>query len=166
MTMKTLMILGAAVCTLAACSESPKYDAQAAPAGAGASISIPNDGSLIPGTPAGDLGDWVRDIRSGIAEVPQLAVADAQKRTLDLYVTRQEYAEMYYGVDGRIKGSPELSDAIEGAEVRFHALMQLFTQSTPTASAVADAVTALDAQQSKVVELWQASGLKLERSVR
>jgi hypothetical protein len=125
---------------------------------------------LIAGTPEGDLGDWVKEIRVGIAKVPALVESDpaaAQKAALDMYVTRQEYAEMYYGIDGRIKDSPELSQAVETAEERFHDLMKLLATTTPKPDRVAveSAVDALDAQQKLVAKLWKTSGLSLERAV-
>src|SRR5688500_18403216 len=110
MNYKLSLILLAA--TTAACDAPAQHDAIAAGANPTSSISMPNNGGLIPGTPEGDLADWVKDIRKGIADVPALTKsnpAEAQKKALDLYVTRQEYAEMYYGIDGRNKASDELS---------------------------------------------------------
>lgn len=135
---------------------------EAAPGQAAASDSL-----LIPGTPAGDLADWVRDIRNGIAAIPALAASDraaAQNTTLDLYITRQEYAEMYFGVDGRQRQSQELAAAIDTAELRFHELLKLLATEHPTADEVRSAVAALDQQQAVVGGLWQRSGARLRRS--
>ena len=153
--------------TTAACDAPAQHDAIAAGANSTTSISMPNNGGLIPGTPEGDLADWVKDIRKGIAEVPELTKrnpAQAQKKALDLYVTRQEYAEMYYGVDGRNKATEELSAAIEGAEARFHVVMQLLAQTAPAHAAVETAVDSLDAQQALVAKLWKKAGVKLNRA--
>jgi hypothetical protein len=155
---------------LAACDSRPPRQAAAAPATAGnptpSSPAAP-DSVLIPGTPDGDLADWVRDIRNGLAAVPELAATDraaAQSRTLDLYITRQEYAEMYFGVDGRQRQSAELAVAIETAEDRFHELMQLLATERPSVDEVRLAVAALDEQQAAVGRLWQHSGARLQRS--
>lgn len=152
-----------------ACNTPENQEAKAASheKASGASITMPNQGGLIPGTPEGDLGDWVKDIRRGLDDVADIAktdVAGAQKKTLDLYVTRQEYAEMYYGVDGRAKATEELAQAIETAEERFHELMKLLGTATPQPSAVVAAIDALDAQQTSVAKLWKKSGAKLDRT--
>ena len=158
---------------IAACDSQPREQVASA---AAAATTDPDttpvsfaatDSALIPGTPAGDLADWVRDIRSGIAAIPALAVSDqaaAQSRTLDLYITRQEYAEMYFGVDGRQRRSAELAAAIETAEERFHELMKLLAAERPSADDVRSAVAALDEQQATVGRLWQLSGARLHRS--
>lgn len=167
--MKNTLSLILLAATTAACDAPAQKNAIAADANPTSSISMPNNGGLIPGTPEGDLADWVGDIREGIEDVPALAKqnpAEAQKRTLDLYVTRQEYAEMYYGLDGRNKASEELSAAIETAEERFHVLMQLFSQKAPSHDAVKTAVDALDEQQAVVAKLWKKSGVTLNRAIQ
>src|SRR5687767_13502111 len=86
--------------TVAACDAPAQHEAVAANPAGSSSISMPNNGGLIPGTPNGDLDNWIADIRTGITEVARLAATDvaaAQRKALDLYVTRQEYSEMYYG---------------------------------------------------------------------
>ncbi|MGQ0560492.1 MAG: hypothetical protein ACT443_01305 [Gemmatimonadota bacterium] len=160
----TLILIAAAA---AGCDARAKHQAVAADATDGPAITLPKDGGLIPGTPEGDLGDWVQDIRAGIADVPELAARDAgeaQRKTLDLYVARQEYAEMYYGVDGRNQATAELSEAVETAEERFHALMQLLAKPNPSIDALKTAVAALDEQQAVVAQLWRQSGVTLDRS--
>ena len=151
---------------LAACNAPAQKEAVAASSTtAEAAVSVPKDG-LIPGTPPGDEGDWIADIRNGIADIPELAAKDAaaaQKKALELYVTRQEYSEMYYGVNGRNKATPELAEAIATAETRFHDLMKLLSSTTPDAGEVKAAVKALDRQEHTVAKLWKASGKHLQR---
>ena len=151
----------------AACQAPAKSDAVAATrATTAAAVSVPNDG-LIPGTPEGDLGDWVKDIRRGIRTLPAMAATDAgkaQRTAIELYVTRQEYDEMYYGKQGRLHASPELAQAIATAEERFHELMKLLGTSKPTPEAVKSAVSALDAQQAHVAELWRKSDIRINRA--
>lgn len=166
MNYKLALILLAAA-TTAACDAPAQQDAIAAGAGSQPSISMPNKGGLIPGTPDGDLADWVKDIRKGLAEVPALTKtnpAAAQKQALDLYVTRQEYLEMYYGLDGRNQATPELSRAIETAEEKFHVLMQLLAQKGPAPDVVETAVDSLDDQHALVAKLWKKSGVTLNRT--
>ena len=160
-------IIAFALCAaaLAGC-DSPSRNAVAATRSTSSSVSVPNKG-IIPGTPAGDLGDWVKDIRRGIAKLPKVASTDvpaAQKAAIDLYVTRQEYDEMYYGVEGRIKPSEELAQAIETAETRFHELMKILGTKAPSQESIRDAVDALDAQQARVLKLWKKTGAHLDRS--
>lgn len=162
------LILTAAAAS-AACDTPERQKAQAAihDKVSGASITVPNQSGLIPGTPEGDLGDWVKDIRRGLDNVADLAKRDAagaQKKTLDLYVTRQEYAEMYYGVDGRAQATAELAQAIETAEERFHHLMKLLGTANPEPTAVVAAIDALDDQQASVAKLWKKSGAQLDRT--
>lgn len=157
-----------ALCALAGLTACQGTSAQKAIAstGAKAGVSVPNDG-LIPGTAPGDLGDWVKDIRRGIADLPAASQKDApaaQRIAIQLYVSRQEYNEMYYGAEGRIKtNSPELAQAIETAEERFHELMRLLGTQHPARGAVQAAVDALDAQQGKVAKLWQQTGAHINR---
>lgn len=162
----SLPLIALLAAVAAGCNSSPQNEAVAAAPAAG--TSVPNDG-LIPGTPAGDLGDWVREIRTGIAEARKLVKTDpvaAQKRTLDLYVTRQEYAEMYYGVEGRLKTNAELPQAIETAEERFHEAMKILAAKNPVVDEAIAAMAALDRQQAVVARLWKKSGAHLDRSPR
>ena len=123
--------------------------------------------TLIPGTPAGDLDRWVGDIRTGIAPLLEEARtngASAQAKALNLYVTRQEYIEMYYGPGGKLQASPELGAEIEKAEANFHQLMQVLGTKPVDLEAAAQAITALDAQQARVLETWQQGEQRLDRS--
>lgn len=128
--------------------------------------TVAPDAPLIAGTPAGDIEQWIADIRSGLAGVePAIDEnrSEAHKRVLDLYVTRQEYIEMYYGLAGRMQPAPELAEAVKLNETRFHELMRL-TGAVPPASAdsVRGALKALE-QQLAVVE---ANANRATRRVR
>lgn len=158
------LALCAAVCT-AACDAPAQREAVAASHTAATGITVPNNG-IIPGTPRGDLGDWVQDIRTGIAKLPALATSDApaaQRAAIELYVTRQEYNEMYYGLEGRNRVSDELAQAIETAEERFHTLMKLLGTKAPAPAAVRAAVASLDEQQALVGRLWKKTGAHINR---
>ena len=113
------------------------------------------DTTLIPNTPDGDLEQWLGDMKGALAELSKeidTNRADAHKRVLDLYVQRQEYAEMYYGPNGRMGPEPALADAVKTNENRFHDLMRLTGAAPPVSSdSVKLAVKALE-DQIAVVE--------------
>jgi hypothetical protein len=164
--MRTQLTLLATAALLAACDAPTHQSAVAATSSAPASVSIPNN-AIIAGTPAGDLDTWVKEMRAGIAQLPALLkddVASAQRKALELYVTRQEYSEMYYGPHGRLRATDELASAIGTAEERFHALMKLLGTSNPSADAVKSAIDALDSQQALVSKLWQRTGAHIDRT--
>lgn len=150
-------------CTLAlaACekAEQPEADTSQATAPAG---------GLIQGTPEGDLDRWVEDIITGIAPLPEEAKTDgaaAQGKALNLYVTRQEYIEMYYGPGGRLKASAELGTLIEDAEARFHDLMKLLGTKPVDVAAVEKAAVALRDAEQLVVDQWRKETTRLQRDV-
>jgi high-affinity iron transporter len=164
MQIRRLLPLVLALAITAACerAESPENtqvaETQAAPA-------APASG-LIAGTPEGDLDRWVTDIRSGIAPLTEEAKTNgsaAQGKALNLYVTRQEYIEMYYGAGGRLNASAALGTEVEAAETRFHELMKLLGTQPVDVPAVEKAVAALDAQQARVLETWQREKTRLDR---
>jgi FTR1 family protein len=144
----------------AACdtNEQPKTESSQAVA--------PSQG-LIKGTPDGDLDTWVNDIVTGIEPLPAEARTDggaAQGKALNLYVTRQEYIEMYYGPGGRLNASTELGTAIEDAEARFHELMKLLGTTPVDVVAVENAVGALRTAELKVLEQWKKGTARLDRA--
>lgn len=122
--------------------------------------------ALINGTPAGGLTTWVEDVRKGLAELPEAAVADAaaaQQQALDLYIGRQEFIEMYYGAGGRLEGSPALGEAVSAAEERFHELMQLLGGSpAPTAAVVEAARDALYAEYDDVLREAERAAVPMD----
>lgn len=165
----SLLMFTVLAATAAAC-ERPAHHAIAASASdtKASAVSVPNNG-VIPGTPAGDLDRWVKEIRKGIAQVPELMKtnpAAAQKSTMNLYITRQEYSEMYYGKDGRLRASDELAVAVSDAELRFHELMTLVGTKNPSPAAVETAVKALDKQQDRVAKLWKKTGVHIQHPAK
>ncbi len=119
----------------------------------------------IEGTPPGDLGTWVADVREVLEGLPGASVdrAVVQQQVLDMYVGRQEYVEMYYGPGGRLAGSAELGAAVTAAEERFHALMQLLGSSGPPSRArVEEARDALLAQYDVVLREAKRAGVPLD----
>jgi len=104
----------------------------------------------VAGTPPGGLLDWVATIADGTDRMlgeMGTDVAAAQRRILDLYVTRQEFIEMYWGVAGRLRpvGADRLAQLVTDAESSFHeALQKLAVQPVDSAeiAAVADSINA------------------------
>lgn len=144
---------------LAACADSKSNNSAETESSAPA-------GGLIQGTPDGDLDRWVADIRTGIAPLAAEARTDgasAQSEAVNLYATRQEYIEMYYGPGGRLKASAALGTEIESAEARFHDVMKLLGAKPVDATAVESAIQALDAQQARVLEVWRKGKTRLDR---
>lgn len=115
----------------------------------------PAEPGLVAGTPEGDLEEWIADVQNGLDTVAQQGAgnsAEMHRRVLDLYVSRQEYIEMYYGPGGRLTPTPQLSEAVKLAETRFHEVMRL-TGSTPPgeATAIAKAIGDLKTQYAVVL---------------
>ena len=153
--------------TLACTRESPAVSRASADSSALAvqPASPAADSGLIRGTPPGDLENWVADMRAGLdtaaAEVKTDRAA-AQKRVVDLYASRQEYSEMYYGENGRMGPTPELAESIKTAETRFHELMALLMASPPaTEQAIRDAITKTQQQLARVAELSKGAQRRL-----
>lgn len=146
---KTVAVAG--LCAfLIACERNAEPPAQ------DAAVPAPAAGTgLVAGTPEGDLEEWIADVQNGLDSVTQQASAnsaDRHRRVLDLYVSRQEYIEMYYGPGGRLTPTPQLSEAVKLAETRFHEVMRL-TGSTPPgeATAIAKAIEDLKKQYAVVL---------------
>jgi FTR1 family protein len=162
-------LLACVFCCVAAtaCRQSDSTETKTPQVAAAEPVTTPAAGGLIAGTPEGDLDQWVSDIRLGIAPLPKQArtdVAGAGRKATELYVSRQEYIEMYYGAGGRLKASAALGVEVETAETRFHELMKLLITPPVAVSAVEQAVKALDAQQAKVLKTWEQERTRLDRN--
>lgn len=138
--------------------------APAADAAVTDAASAPAQTGFAVGTPAGALPDWIAEIKQGIASLPEQAGKDpagAQKRAMDLYLTRQEYIEMYWSA-ARLPTTPALSQAVKDAETRFHELMGLVGPSSKAdRGKVRAAVKALDAQYDVVLREARSARVKL-----
>ena len=145
----------------AACSAEQPATQAADSTAASTQIAAATDSTLIPNTPPGDLEDWVAYMRAGLDSVAREIKSDhaaAQKRVIDIYVTRQEYAEQYYGPGGRMGPTPALAESIKTAEDRFHELMILTNATTaPAESAVQTAIKDVQTQLARVAELAKES---------
>src|SRR5262245_35727595 len=108
------------------------------PAGAQSAPPAEPNRELVAGTPAGDLEEWVAEMRAGLDSVSALVATDraaAHRKVLGLYMNRQEFLEAYYGQGGRMLPTAGLAQAVDTNEERFHELMRLgeATPATPEA---------------------------------
>jgi hypothetical protein len=136
-------------------------------AGGMAAAPAGSAGGVVQGTPPGGLGGWIGEIRSGLDTLAALARRDAaaaKNQALMLYVTRQEYIEIYYGTIGRAVKDEALAEAVMTAETRFHELLTVANQpdGTMDESALRSAAQALEDQYDRV--LARAKELKLDLS--
>jgi hypothetical protein len=127
----------------------------------------PPSSDLVAGTPQGDVEEWIADVRAGMDAVLSGDPAAVHRRVLDLYVSRQEYIEMYYGPGGRMSPPQGLADAVKLAETRFHEVMRL-TGSTPTAAKqeLTKAVNELKAQYDTVLAHAKTAPKRLRAGAR
>jgi hypothetical protein len=119
---------------------------------------------VIAGTPKGDLEDWVGEIRIGLDSVKGMVGnrAEANRRIVTLYFTRQEFLEAYYGPTGRVSPTESLGTAVKTAETRFHELMTITSVTPPAASAdVERTIAALEAQLEVVLAEARSSPRRL-----
>ena len=104
----------------------------------------------------GTLEPWVAEIRAGIRELPArvtLDPADARRRAIDLYETRQEAIEQRWGVRGSAEPDSALATAVMAAEGSFHDLLALLNRpAPPDSAAVAGAVAQLETRLDAVLE--------------
>ena len=105
------------------------------PAGAQSAPPAAPNRDLLAGTPAGDIEEWVAEMRAGLDTVSALVATDraaAHRKVLGLYLNRQEFLEVYYGLGGRMLPTAGLAQAVDTNEERFHELMRL-AEATPPA---------------------------------
>jgi len=115
------------------------------------------------GTPPGGLEDWVDEITAGTKELSVHAAADpqaAQRTALDLYVSRQEYIEMYWGPARPLHppGGRELGEAVLSAEQQFHDLLLVLAVPPVDTTKVRMATDSLAARLARVVQVARSSG--------
>ncbi len=125
--------------------------------------------ALAPGTPRGGLRDWIGDVRRGLVPIPEEAVRDwsaAQRAALELYLTRQEYIEMYWGSDGKLTRGTALGPAVKEAETRFHdVLQQLLPGKVIQPAVMRVGIDSLSVQYDRVLAAAQRAGVPLDPHV-
>jgi hypothetical protein len=159
-----LLLLALTACAPAD-TETPGVEAEAP-----ASVAAGADTALYAGTPEGGLERWIGEIRAGVDSLPGLAARDAASAknvALTLYVTRQEYIELYYGTTARAARDPELNASVMTAEARFHDLLRMVN--TPDGAidttALRQAGGALAAEYDRVLARARTLNVDLARPV-
>ena len=122
--------------------------------------------TLAAGTPAGGLRTWTGEVRRGLQGLPALAARDAaaaQKSALELYLTRQEYIEMYWGAAGKLTRGSALGPAVAEAERRFHLILAQIQPGKPADPAALRAlIGSLGEQYDRVVATAEQAGAPLD----
>ncbi len=125
--------------------------------------------ALVGGTPPGGLRAWIGDVRRGLKPIPAEAVRDpagAQRAALELYLTRQEYIEMYWGVVGKLTRGPALGPAVKEAETRFHRVLAELQPAGPGQAAqptvLGRDIASLGAQYDRVIAEAEKAGVPLD----
>ncbi|MBX6363951.1 MAG: hypothetical protein IRZ00_08790 [Gemmatimonadetes bacterium] len=156
-------LAGAAALLAAGCRGGGAARAEAEPPRSAARVAMP--AGLIAGTPPGGLEDWIADVRRGLmaaAERWAADSADAQRQALDLYLTRQEYIEQYYGTGGRLAADSALGASVKAAEARFHEVLQQFRPGSGVAPAArAAGLERLFASYDSVLAAAKSAGVPL-----
>lgn len=160
------LALWLSVAALAACGGSADEKSGAEVAAEEPGTTRSPDAHVFPGTPPGGLDAWIDDIRAGLDGLPRRARQDpdsAEQAALDLYLSRQEYIERYYGAGGPRAGGQALAAAVDAAEASFHELMRVTGKTPPPDSAsVAEAVARLRERLGAVAREARAAGVPLD----
>jgi len=162
-TTRRILVLGTAALVAGACGRADAAPDATVPASAPAAA---NDSGLVAGTPAGGLEDWVSQVAEGLGKLNEQVSGDvqsAQKIALDLYVTRQEYIEMYWGAQGRLRGegTEALSALVLGAEDAFHDLLQQLAAEPVEAVAIRATTDSINSRLGRALEEARARGVAL-----
>jgi hypothetical protein len=177
MIIRSTLRLAAAALLVAATACAPG-DGDAAPGTAGAAPASEQstepaaaaDTTVVAGTPEGGLERWIGEIRAGVDSLGDLAERDAaaaKNVALNLYVTRQEFIELYYGTTARAAKDAVLNEAVMTAEARFHDLLRVVN--TPDGAIdtrlLRESAGAMDAQYDRVLARARELELDLSRPV-
>lgn len=162
-------VAGLSLLVLGACAPADADPAEGS-AEAPAATSPAADTTLFAGTPAGGMEQWIGEIRAGVDSLPELAERDpaaAKNLALTLYVSRQEYVELYYGTTARAARDAELNEAVMTAEARFHDLLRVVNtpEGAIDTAALEAAGSALSEQYEVVLERARALGIDTSRLV-
>lgn len=159
----SVALAGAAALLAVGCRGDGAARAEAEPPPPAARASMP--AGLIAGTPPGGLEDWIADVRRGLTAAAERWADDpagAQRQALDLYLTRQEYIEQYYGTGGRLNADPALGADVKAAEDRFHEVLQQFRPGSDVAPATrAGGLERLFASYDRVLAAAKSAGVPM-----
>jgi hypothetical protein len=136
--------------------EAPPREGYVGEAAAGA------DDATAPGTPAGGYLDWIADLRAGLHRVAAVAVADretALREVQELYASRHEYLQIYFGDGGAMYVNDELAQAVERSADAFRSLIRQLASMAEDDAAVEDAVAGAARSLDEVESAAHAAGL-------
>jgi hypothetical protein len=120
------------------------------------------DDVAAPGTPAGGYLDWIAELQSGLDRVAAVAVTDretALREVQELYASRHEYLQIYFGDGGAMYVSGELAQAVERSADEFRSLIRQLASMADDGVAVEDAVAAAARSLDAVAATAHAAGL-------
>jgi hypothetical protein len=123
---------------------------------------VGQDDVTAPGTPAGGYLDWIAELRSGLERVADVAVTDretALREVQELYASRHEYLQLYFGDGGAMYVSDELAQAVERSADEFRSLIRQLASMADDGAAVEDAVAAAARSLDAVAATAHAAGL-------
>ncbi|MDX1623573.1 MAG: hypothetical protein R3199_06300 [Gemmatimonadota bacterium] len=162
-TFSSLLPLALAAALLA-CGGEEEVEPEAPADTATATAETPAEARLETGAAPDDLASLVSDIRAGIEPLPARVDSEpdaVREQAVELYVTRQEEIERRWGPNGERNPPEALARAVDDAEARFHALMEILNAATPPDSAaVAERVAALEAELDRVEAEARSAGLE------
>jgi hypothetical protein len=118
---------------------------------------------LSPGTPAEGYVAWIADLRSGLARVESLALTEretALRMVQDLYASRLEYLERYFGGGGMMYVSDGMARAVDRSAAEFQSLMEQLAGVDDDPARLADTVRAADQALYDIEAEGQAAGLR------
>jgi hypothetical protein len=128
----------------------------------GEAVAGQDDDVAAPGTPAGGYLDWIAELRSGLDRVAAVAVTDretALREVQELYASRHEYLQLYFGDGGAMYVSDELAQAVERSADEFRSLIRQLASMADDGAAVEEAVAAAARSLDAVAATAHAAGL-------
>jgi hypothetical protein len=121
-----------------------------------------SDQTLSPGTPASGYVDWIADLRRGLARVADLAQTEPEtaRFTLEeLYASRHEYLERYFGSGGAMYMGDGLAQAVDRSAIHFQELMRQLATMDEEPARIEESVRAAEQALYDVEEAARAAGL-------
>jgi hypothetical protein len=115
------------------------------------------------GTPSDGYLDWTADLRAGLDRVIPMARTDreaALRMISDLYSSRHEYLELYFGYAGVMFVGDGLAEAVARSAAEFHALMGLLAGIDEDPSRLEDTVRAAQHALYDIETEGSAAGLR------
>lgn len=157
------VLLSAAACADEMPRQSPPEFVEPAPPGG---RFPPSEGLGLdrsPGTPADGYLDWIADLRGGLARVAPMAHTEresALRMIQDLYSSRHEPLERYFGHGGAMYMGDGLAQAVERSAAEFQELMRQLAAMDEDPARLQNTVRAADQALRDVEAEGQGAGLR------